>query len=153
MTALHATLNSIIMPAAKKKTVKVPTPLEKDFHAAAMAYLNMALPSHAVATTFPAGGGGKIRGAQLKRSGLLPGWPDIQILMRASSFDQAAKSFSRFIGFECKRQGAGVVSEKQITAHERIATAGGVVYVVRTLDEIYQHLIAESINLRCKPGV
>lgn len=140
------------MPA-KKKIVKLPPPLERVFHKAAMEYLNLALPSHAVATTFPAGGGGRIRGAMLKNSGLMPGWPDIQILVRASSFDQAARSFSRFIGFECKREKGGIVSETQLTAHNRIKFSGGVVYVVRTLDEIYQHLtVSESLLLRCKPG-
>ena len=31
-------------------------------------------------TAFPAGGGGRVRGAKLKRAGLNPGWPDIQFI-------------------------------------------------------------------------
>lgn len=116
-----------------------------------MEYLDMALPSHAIATTFPAGGGGKVRGAQLKRAGLKPGWPDIQILVRASAFD-SQRSFSRFIGFEAKRKIGGRVDAEQIVMHKLITNAGGAVYVVRTLDEIYHHLtVDEGLRLRCKP--
>ena len=137
---------------AKIAAAKAPKALEEDFQKSAVDYLDRALPSHAICTAFPAGGGGVIRGKKLKAMGLKPGWPDIQILTRASSFD-SIRSFSRFIGFECKREGAGIVSADQISAHKRITMAGGVVYVVRTLDEIHHHLTQdEGLVLRAKPS-
>ena len=39
----------------------------------------IALPEGFWFTTFPAGGGGKVRGAQLKAAGLKPGVPDILV--------------------------------------------------------------------------
>lgn len=140
-------------PSGRKPAyAKAPQPLESDFQAVAVSYLNMALPSHAAMTAFPAGGGGVIRGAMLKKMGLTPGWPDIQILLRASSFD-SQRSFSRFIGLECKRPGGGSVSAEQLSAHKRITMAGGVVYVVRNIQEIYDHLTRdEGLMLRVKPS-
>ncbi len=144
------------MPSASKPkrprdVARALAPKEQDFQSVAMEYLDLALPPHAIATTFPAGGGGKIRGAQLKRAGLKPGWPDIQILVRMSPFD-APRSASRFIGFEAKREIGGRVSDDQNKMHPLIRNAGGVVYVVRTLDEIYHHLtVDEGLRLRCKP--
>lgn len=144
------------MPSASKPkrprdVARALAPHEKDFHAVAMEYLDLALPSHAIATTFPAGGGGKVRGAQLKRMGLKAGWPDIQILVRASAFD-SMRPATRFIGFEAKREIGGRVETDQTAMHKKIANAGGVVYVVKTLAEIYHHLTAdEGLNLRCKP--
>jgi hypothetical protein len=87
----------------------------------------------------------------LKRMGLKAGWPDIQILVRMMPFD-APRSASRFIGFEAKREIGGRVDPEQIAMHRAIANAGGAVYVVRTLDEIYHHLtVDEGLRLRCKP--
>lgn len=144
------------MPSASKPKrprdiARALAPLEKDFQAVAMEYLDIALPAQAVAIAFPAGGGGKVRGAGLKRMGLKPGWPDIQILTRATAFD-TIRPFSRFIGLELKREVGGRVDLAQAAMHGRILVAGGVVYVVRTLDEIYKHLTDdEGLRLRCKP--
>lgn len=139
-------------PKRPRDVARALAPHETDFHAIAMEYLDLALPSHAIATTFPAGGGGKIRGANLKRMGLKAGWPDIQILVRASAFD-SMRPASRFIGFEAKREIDGRVEAHQTAMHQRIGLAGGIVYVVRTLDEIYHHLtVDEGMRLRCKPG-
>lgn len=145
------------MPASKKPkrprdVARALAPLERDFQAVAMEYLDMALPAWAVATAFPAGGGGKMRGAMLKKMGLKTGWPDIQILVRASAFD-SMRPASRFIGFELKREIGGIVDLAQTAMHGRILMAGGIVYVARTLDEIYQHLTQdEGLHLRCKPS-
>jgi len=139
-------------PKRPRDIARALAPKEKEFHAVAMEYLDMALPAHAVAITFPAGGGGKIRGANLKGMGLKKGWPDIQILVRDSAFD-TIRPRSRFIGFEAKREIGGRVDLHQAAMHGRILMAGGIVYVVRTLDEIYHHLtVDEGMRLRCKPG-
>ena len=43
-------------------------------------------------TAFPAGGGGKVRGAKLKKMGLVAGWPDIQILADGKYFGVEVKT-------------------------------------------------------------
>jgi hypothetical protein len=124
---------------------------EQTFHITAAQYLNIALPSHCVWTTFPAGGGGYGRGQFLKAMGLKPGWPDIQILVRYTPFD-TIRPMSRFIGLECKRLRGGIVPKTQSDAHEAIRNAGGEVYVVRTLEDIYDALSTkELLKLKAKP--
>ena len=116
----------------------------------AAAYLAIALPSHATWTTFPAGGGGHLRGAILSGMGLRKGWPDIQILVRESAYD-TIRAMSRFIGLECKAK-TGRLSEDQEKCHALIRNAGGEVYVVRTLEEIYDALAnKERLKLKALP--
>jgi hypothetical protein len=55
---------------------------EAQLHRAVAAFLRLALKPPTTWTTMPAGGGGRVRGAQLKAMGLQPGWPDIIILDR-----------------------------------------------------------------------
>lgn len=53
---------------------------ERDLQIAVAAYLAVALKPPTIWTAFPAGGGGKVRGGQLKAMGLKPGWPDILVI-------------------------------------------------------------------------
>jgi hypothetical protein len=53
---------------------------EQTLHAAVAKYLSLALRPPTVWSTFPAGGGGKVRGAILKGVGLRSGWPDLLVL-------------------------------------------------------------------------
>ena len=53
-------------------------------------------------TAFPAGGGGRVRGAKLKKAGLQAGWPDIQLVYQGRYFGlevktQTGKTFSSAI--------------------------------------------------------
>ena len=124
---------------------------EQIFHISAAEYLDLALPEHAAWTTFPAGGGGKTRGGILKAMGLKAGWPDIQILVRATAFD-SARSMCRFIGLELKSKD-GLVTKAQTDRHALIKKAGGQVYVVRTIDDIYSVLTKfEHLRLKAKPS-
>ena len=52
------------------------------FHCDVADYLDKALPASCWWTTFPSGGGGKVRGGKLKAVGLKAGVPDIMILHR-----------------------------------------------------------------------
>ena len=123
---------------------------EQSFHIAVAEYLNLALPSHTTWTTFPAGGGGKVRGKFLKAMGLRAGWPDIQILVRDTAYD-AARPMVRFVGLELKA-GKGVETKGQRDCHAMIRNAGGIVYTVRSLEEIYDALSnKEHMKLRAKP--
>lgn len=135
------------------RAVRAKSTTEQPFHIIAAQYLALALPAHTTWTTFPAGGGGKIRGAFLKKMGMMAGWPDIQILVRNTSYD-TARSLSRFIGLECKRAKGGVASGSQLHAHRLIRNAGGEVYVVRTIEEIYNVLTQqEHLKLRAQPSM
>ena len=82
---------------------------------------NLALPSDAVWTTMPAGGGGKVRGAKLKARGLKPGWPDILIVYRG-----------RLICIELKSP-KGVRSPAQKLIHAQLSAAGALVYTATSL--------------------
>jgi hypothetical protein len=53
---------------------------EQALHLAAAQYLRLALRPPTVWSTFPAGGGGRVRGAILKAAGMAAGWPDILVL-------------------------------------------------------------------------
>lgn len=66
-------------------------------------------------TTFPLGGGGKIRGAKLQRAGVRKGWPDTQFLRGG-----------RFYAIELKGDG-GRVSDDQEETQSAIIRAGGLV--------------------------
>jgi hypothetical protein len=55
---------------------------EQQLHRAVAQFLARALKPPTTWTTIPAGGGGRIRGAQLKAMGLQPGWPDLLIIDR-----------------------------------------------------------------------
>ena len=42
--------------------------------------IKLVLSKDVLITCFPSGGGGKIRGARLKKMGLSSGWPDLQLI-------------------------------------------------------------------------
>lgn len=65
-------------------------------------------------TAFPAGGGGRVRGALLKRMGLAPGWPDLLFLRKGVLY-----------GLELKKPG-GSVSPIQKYRHSRLVECGGI---------------------------
>lgn len=75
-------------------------------------------------TAFPAGGGGRIRGAKLKRAGLTPGWPDIQLIAKDG----------RYYGVEVKTP-TGRLSQAQRSLHKRLEDNGCQVVVVRSVEE------------------
>ena len=82
--------------------------------------LKLVLKKNALMTCFPSGGGGKIRGAMLKRMGLVAGWPDIQIVYKG-----------KYYGLEVKTP-KGVVSENQKSLHESLTKQGAKVAIVRS---------------------
>lgn len=53
---------------------------EQRLQIAVAQYLGHALKAPTIWTAFPAGGGGKVRGAFLKAMGLKAGWPDILVI-------------------------------------------------------------------------
>lgn len=123
---------------------------EAQLHRAVAAFLTAALPEACVWTTFPAGGGGKTRGALLKAAGLRKGWPDIQILWHAEHLERYRL---RFIGIELKTA-KGRLSDEQIVCHNDIHRMGGSVLTCRSVDDVETLLRAKGIPLRAtlNPG-
>lgn len=101
-------------------------------------FLAVAMPLGIVWTAFPAGGGGKVRGAKLKAMGLKPGWPDVQMIL---------PPHGRFIGIELKAP-KGRTSDEQDAVHEAVRAAGGHVFICRCVEEVEGTLRALSLDLR-----
>lgn len=109
---------------------------ELSLHKTVAQFLALALPDDAAWTTFPAGGGGHMRGKILKGAGLKAGWPDIQVIYRG-----------RYFGIELKAR-KGVLSDKQKSAHLEILDAGGAVCTARSVDEVEDFLRFNDVPLR-----
>lgn len=122
---------------------------EAQLHRAVADYLAVALPESACFTTFPAGGGGKVRGAQLKSRGLRAGWPDVQVLYRFS-YPDTIHPRSQFVGLELKTA-TGRLSPEQIECHAAIRRAGGLVFVCRSVEDVESFLSGLGIPLRARP--
>ena len=109
---------------------------EAQLHKAVAGFLDAGLPTNAVWTTFPAGGGGKVRGAQLKARGLKPGWPDIQIFVAG-----------RLVCIELK-VGKNKPEPEQVECHAALTNAGAHVYVCRSLEEVQAALRDSNVPFR-----
>lgn len=126
--------------------MRAPKLTEAQLHKAVAGFLDAALPmGRCVWTTFPAGGGGKVRGAKLKAAGLRKGWPDVQIVWRVP--DSMLRDRCYFIGIELKTE-TGIVDADQQRCHAAIRKAGGYVFVCRSLDEVEGCLQGFGIPLR-----
>jgi len=110
--------------------------LEAAFSAQIAEYLACVLPADAFATVFPAGGGGKARGAQLKRMGMLAGVPDWLVIWQGKS-----------LFFELKAPG-GRLSAQQIETHALLRCAGAFVTTVYRLEAVEGALRGFGVPLR-----
>ncbi len=97
-------------------------------------YLTACLPKPWRWSTFPAGGGGKVRGAQLQAKGLKPGWPDIFIL----------HPDGRWHGIELKAP-KGKASEEQI---DFLEWSGGRSAICRSIEHVETTLRAWGVPVR-----
>ena len=101
------------------------------------AYLRMMLPPDVFFTAFPAGGGGKARGAQLKAMGLAPGVPDLMFIHNGKTRWVELKSAT------------GRVSDVQHETFCRLYTAGcGNVVVCKSLEDVIATLKSWAIPVR-----
>lgn len=73
---------------------------EAALHRAVAEFLGWTLHPPVVWTTIGHGGGGRVRGAQLKAMGVKPGWPDILIIAPSAHGPNV-------LGIELKRPGKG----------------------------------------------
>lgn len=111
----------------------MPRRLEQNFHKAVAALLSAALPEDVVATTFPAGGGGRLRGAILKGLGLVPGMPDWLVAHAG-----------RTLWLELKTD-VGRLSPAQKLCHERLRRAGHQVQVCRSIFDVIDALDSAGV--------
>ena len=101
--------------------------------------LNFTLGGLAWWSHFPAGGGGKLRGAILRGLGLKPGVPDIIIIDAGRAYWLELKS---------KR---GQVSLVQRACHVELLHAGCPVAIIKDVNEVLPQLYRWGVAL--KPGV
>ena len=111
-------------------------------------FLKLALRDPVFWTTFPAGGGGKVRGAFLKAMGLAAGMPDILIFAPGPTLNDG-RTFTRLIGLELKAT-KGRQSDSQKEMAERFEAVGGVYLIARTLDEVEILLRAAGVPVHAK---
>jgi hypothetical protein len=93
-------------------------------------------------THFPAGGGGLVRGAQLKSAGLRPGCPDLLFIHHGQAFWMELKA----------KDGRNRIEPSQIECHIALKAAGAHVEVVRSLDEALDCLHIWQIPMRLRQG-
>lgn len=108
---------------------------EAQLHRSVKGYLDKALPRDAFWTTFPAGGGGKIRGAILSSVGLVPGFPDIMVIHDG-----------RLVCIELK-SAVGALSRAQMATIARLDRAGIVTWVCRSIEDV-ERALSRTIPLR-----
>jgi hypothetical protein len=109
---------------------------EQALQRAVVHYLAVALTPASWFSTFPAGGGGYLRGAILKGIGLKAGVPDL-LLIHAGRV--------RFLEL---KSGKGRVSEAQEACAAALLAAGTTVVVVRSLEAVKQALLDWDIPTR-----
>jgi hypothetical protein len=112
---------------------------EERLHRDIAEYLDRALGGCAWWTTFPSGGGGRVRGAKLKGMGLKPGVPDILII-----------DDGRALWLELKSP-KGTVKPRQTTCHEALRLArSDVAERVRSLDDAEAALLRWGVPLKAR---
>lgn len=92
-------------------------------------------------TAFPAGGGGRVRGAKLKKAGLQAGWPDIQLIYQGS-----------YYGLEIKTA-TGRLSPAQIDLHKRLTDDGCSVAVARSVSDALEIIVDWGLARKHKQNV
>lgn len=109
---------------------------EQQLHKAVYELLSAILTPETFATTFPAGGGGAVRGAILKSIGLKAGVPDWLIVH---------EGHAHFIELKAPN---GVLSKEQVLCHADINRACGNVTVARSLNDVVEALTRWRIPTR-----
>lgn len=104
--------------------MRAPLLTEAQLHRQVADYLDLVLPPAVPWTTIGHGGGGYVRGAQLKGRGVKPGWPDIHFVCRG---------LPCYIELKTRR---GRVSPEQKEIHRMLIAAGAHVAVCRSLEEV-----------------
>lgn len=117
---------------------------EQRLQIAVAAYLRLALRSPTTWTAIGHGGGGKVRGALLKASGVVPGWPDLLIMhpMFANTL---------VVGIELKAK-KGRVSPQQRGISMEFALCNAGYHFARSLEDVEYILRTAGIPLFASTG-
>lgn len=126
MVALHSRIGAA--KRARRTQAVMARVSEAQIHKSVADYLDAALPRSCFWTTFPAGGGGKVRGAQLKRRGLRAGVPDIMLIWQGQAW---------FIELKGPK---GKLSPDQVATKGDIEDAGARVGLCRNVEEVERFL-------------
>lgn len=105
-------------------------------------FLRLALRPPTVWTAFPAGGGGKVRGALLKAMGLKAGWPDVQVL-------HPMGLNTLVVGIELKAK-KGRLSKPQVETCEALWAANARYVECRSLEEVDRCLRRAGIPMHAR---
>ena len=114
---------------------------EAALHRATANFLRAALKPPTIWNTFPAGGGGKIRGAQLKAQGLQKGFPDLIVVHPALH-----PGYTIFVGLELKAR-RGRLSPEQLAMQAAFGRAGAFYFVCRSLEDVEAALWEAQVPL------
>lgn len=105
-------------------------------------FLEIAIRPPCLFTAFPAGGGGKARGAQLKAAGLKPGWPDLLVV-------GPARGGINLIGIEVK-SAIGRQSYEQMVIQRAFVAAGAWYSISRSVEDVERILLDCGIPLHAR---
>jgi hypothetical protein len=114
---------------------------EQQLQMAVVSFLRVALRPPTIWTAFPAGGGGRVRGAFLKAMGLQAGWADLFIFARCEM-----AGASRNVALELKAA-KGRQSPEQKAFQANWEEAGGLYFIARSVDEVAGFLKGVGIPL------
>jgi len=121
-----------------RKQIEVHKASERQLQSAVADWLALALPPDAFFSSIGHGGGGKVRGALLKRTGLKAGVPDLLVI---------ADGRARFIELKTAK---GRLSPAQREAHDALVRAGALVAVCRSIEDVAAQISAWGIPTRAK---
>lgn len=111
---------------------------EEALQTAVCKFLTFALAGNSWFGAIPLGGGGRLRGATLRRTGSKAGTPDLLIL-----------NDGRAIWLELKSE-KGRVSDAQLYCHEQLKRARSPVYICRSVDDVIAALTAAGVPLKAE---
>ena len=123
-------------PQRKRSRATYP---EERLHRAVADWLRAVLLFPAWFTTFPAGGGGRVRGAKLKAMGLQPGMPDILVFAQCD-----------VIGIELKVESVQSLAQQEVEMIFGICGFG--YFVCRSIDDVEAALRLRGVRLRIVQG-
>ncbi len=121
---------------------------EQILHKAVADYLRVALVPPAWFTTFPAGGGGKARGGQLKAMGLMPGMPDLLVFWPGAF---ASQRFTCMLGIELKAA-RGTTSPAQRAMSGTFQQVHSAIAFCKSIDHVASALAFWSVPHRARVG-
>jgi len=119
---------------------------EQRLQIAVAGYLRVALKPPTIWTAFPAGGGGKVRGAFLKAMGLQAGWPDLVVM---EPLPKRSHYGALVVGIELKAE-KGRMSNSQEAVRASFVAAGAHWFLARSLDEVEGFLRGVGIPLHAR---